>query len=105
MKEAGLENAWSSVPGLEYDSAYGLGATDVEGLTRLPDDTRYWFIENDEDTSSSVYTENLARNKVWTSLPFVEAGNVTRIPDRIWMFGGPAAMMQFLDAVQDVVKA
>jgi hypothetical protein len=35
----------------------------------------------------------------------VEDGSVHRFPDSIWMFGGPASMMQFLDAVQAAVKA
>lgn len=105
MDDAGLANAWSSVSGLKPDPAYGLGATDVEGLTRLPDDTRFWYIENDDDTSSNVFRGTLKTNKVWTSLPFVKAGDVTRIPDRIWMFGGPESMMAFLDAIQSNVKA
>ena len=36
LAEVGITNAWSSVPDLETDPAYGLGQTDVEGLTRLP---------------------------------------------------------------------
>ncbi|GGF57356.1 ABC transporter substrate-binding protein [Marmoricola endophyticus] len=105
MKEVGLTSAWSSVPGLEFDPAYGLGQTDVEGLTKLPDDTRFWYIENEDDASSSPFSGSLAGNQVWRSLPFVKAGAVQRIPDRIWMFGGPAAMEQFLDAVQQSVRA
>ena len=33
----GLENAWD----VEGDKDYGLGSTDVEGLTKLPDDTQF----------------------------------------------------------------
>jgi iron complex transport system substrate-binding protein len=102
MEELGIDNAWSRVPGLKMDPVYGLGETDVEGLTRLPEDTHYWYIGGVEDPD--VYRTSLKDNKVWTSLPFVEAGKVTRVPDKIWMFGGPESMMQFLDAVQDAVK-
>ncbi|MGH1564550.1 iron-siderophore ABC transporter substrate-binding protein [Mumia sp. DW29H23] len=100
LKELGFANPWSAI-GIEGDPAYGLGQTDVEGLTKLPDDTLYWYIGNDAE--ADPYTDALKDNKVWTSLPFVEAGNVTRLPDSIWMFGGPASMEAFLDAVQDTV--
>jgi iron complex transport system substrate-binding protein len=36
---------------------------------------------------------------VWQSLPFVKGGNVTRLPDGIWMFGGPVSMTAYVDAV------
>jgi iron complex transport system substrate-binding protein len=36
---------------------------------------------------------------VWTSLPVVMAGNVHRLPDGIWMFGGPTSMERYVDAV------
>ncbi len=102
MGELGLDNAWSQVDGLEFDPAYGLAQTDVEGLSKLPDDTRFWYIANDTD-GGDPYAGTLADNRVWTGLPFVEAGDTYRFPDAIWMFGGPASMMQFLDAVQDAV--
>ena len=40
----------------------------------------------------------LGDNAVWKSLPFVESGDVHRLPDGIWMFGGPAAMTGYIDA-------
>jgi iron complex transport system substrate-binding protein len=102
LEDVGLANAWSSVKGLKTDAVYGLGQTDVEGLTRLPDDTRYWYIAGVEDPD--VYQTVLKKNRVWTSLPFVEAGGVHRIPDKIWMFGGPESMIQFLDAIQEAAE-
>jgi hypothetical protein len=74
------------------------------GLTKLPDDTVFWYIANDAD-GGDPYTTSLKNNRIWKSLPFVEDGSVHRFPDSIWMFGGPASMMQFLDAVQAAVKA
>jgi len=103
LAEVGLRNAWSTIDGLKTDPAYGLGETDVEGLTKLPDDTSFWYIANEED-GGDPYTTSLKGNRIWTSLPFVEDGSVHRFPDSIWMFGGPASMMQFLDAVQAAVK-
>ena len=95
----GLTNAWAG----EVDPLYGLGQTDVEGLTKLPSDTSFWYLANDSAGEDPFGTE-LAKNKVWTSLPFVEAGNVHRVPDAIWMFGGPRSMITFLDAVQTIAR-
>jgi iron complex transport system substrate-binding protein len=104
LGEVGLRNAWSSIKGLKYDSVYGLAQTDVEGLTKLPEDTVFWYIANDAD-GGDPYASSLKDNRVWTSLLFVDRGAVHRFPDSIWMFGGPASMMQLLDAVRAAVKA
>ncbi|GAA0964903.1 iron-siderophore ABC transporter substrate-binding protein [Frigoribacterium faeni] len=93
-EELGLVNAWT----VEGDEAYGLATTDVEGLTQLPDDTRFLYITNTVD-GDDPFADVLADNAVWTSLPFVAAGDVDRLPDGIWMFGGPAAMTAYVDAV------
>ncbi|MFJ8825083.1 ABC transporter substrate-binding protein [Streptomyces sp. NPDC102467] len=89
----GLKNAWK----LKGDKAYGLATTDVEGLTGLGDDVRFVYIANKSETD--VFTKDLAGNSVWKSLPFVESGDVDRLPDGIWMFGGPKSMEQYIDAV------
>ncbi|MFD7134355.1 ABC transporter substrate-binding protein [Streptomyces sp. NPDC059894] len=98
-EQLGLKNAWT----VEGDAAYGLGSTDVEGLTDLPDDVRFAYIGSDEDASSTPFTGALAKNAVWTSLPFVKAGDVHRLPDGIWMFGGPGSMEAYIDAVVDAL--
>ncbi|KQX61338.1 iron-siderophore ABC transporter substrate-binding protein [Streptomyces sp. Root1310] len=95
----GLKNAWT----VKGDAAYGLGTTDVEGLTALPKGTRFAYIANDDDASSTPFTGALAKNAVWTSLPFVKAGEVHRLPDGIWMFGGPESMEAYIDAVVDAL--
>lgn len=97
LAELGFANAWDDI-GIEGDAVYGLGQTDVEGLTKLPDEALYWYIGNDSE-GDDVYSDSLADNPIWTSLPFVSAGNVVRLPDSIWMFGGPASMTQFVAAV------
>ncbi|MFI9201197.1 ABC transporter substrate-binding protein [Streptomyces sp. NPDC053048] len=99
-EKLGLKNAWS----VKGDASYGLGSTDVEGLTKLGDDVQFAYIGSDGDKSSIPFTGKLADNKVWTSLPFVEKGNVHRLPDGIWMFGGPESMGKYVDAVVEALK-
>ncbi|MFE0252256.1 iron-siderophore ABC transporter substrate-binding protein [Streptomyces sp. NPDC059010] len=100
-EELGLKNAWT----LKGDKDYGLGTTDVEGLTQLGDGARFAYIGNDGDTSSTPFTDALAKDKVWTSLPFVKKGNVHRLPDGIWMFGGQQSMGAYIDAlVKELTK-
>ncbi|TDD67881.1 iron-siderophore ABC transporter substrate-binding protein [Jiangella aurantiaca] len=96
--EIGLENPWP----MEGDPVYGLAQTDVEGLTALPGDVRFWYMANDND-GGDAFADNLAGNAIWESLPFVQAGNVVRFPDSLWMFGGPTSMMQYVDAAVDAL--
>lgn len=90
-EELGLENAWTG----EGDADYGLGSTDVEGLTAVGD-VEFLYITNGE---ADAYQNELAGNAVWQSLPFVQSGKVHRLPDGIWMFGGPSSMNDYIDAV------
>jgi iron complex transport system substrate-binding protein len=92
--ELGLRNAWT----LEGDEAYGLASTDVEGLTKLGDGVQFMYIGNKAD-GADPFADALADNAVWKSLPFVEAGDVHRLPDGIWMFGGPESMDAYVEAV------
>ncbi|MFE8936277.1 iron-siderophore ABC transporter substrate-binding protein [Streptomyces sp. NPDC007872] len=99
-EKLGLKNAWT----VKGDPAYGLGATDVEGLTTIGD-VHFAYIGNDQDPTSNPFTGVLTKDKVWTSLPFVKKGNVHRLPDGIWMFGGPASMNRYVDsAVTELTK-
>lgn len=90
-EELGMTNAWTA----EGDADYGLGSTDVEGLTALGD-VSFFYIATD---GMDPYQNELATNAVWTSLPFVQSGNVHRLADGIWMFGGPSSMNDYIDAV------
>jgi ferric hydroxamate transport system substrate-binding protein len=92
-QELGLVNAWP----MAGDEDYGLASTDVEGLTVLGD-VEFVYITNRAE-GPDPFVEGLEGNAVWQSLPFVQAGNVTRLPDGIWMFGGPASMRQFVEAI------
>ncbi|MEU6343204.1 iron-siderophore ABC transporter substrate-binding protein [Streptomyces sp. NPDC046977] len=89
----GLKNAWT----MKGDKDYGLAATDVEGLTGLGD-IRFAYIGSDSEPSD-VFADDLGKNAVWKSLPFVKKGNVHRLPDGIWMFGGPRSMEAYVDAL------
>ncbi|MEU1085670.1 iron-siderophore ABC transporter substrate-binding protein [Streptomyces sp. NPDC005576] len=92
----GLKNAWT----VEGDKAYGLATTDVEGLTKLGD-VHFTYVANDVD--GDAFADNLAKNAVWKSLPFVEDGNVHRLPDGVWMFGGPRSMEAYADSLVDAL--
>ncbi|MFI6937960.1 ABC transporter substrate-binding protein [Streptomyces sp. NPDC050418] len=94
-EKLGLKNAWT----VKGDEAYGLGKTDVEGLTKLPEDVHFAYIGNKDDKSSTPFTGILAKDKVWTSLPFVKKDNVHRLDDGIWMFGGPESMGAYVDGL------
>ncbi|TQM42729.1 iron-siderophore ABC transporter substrate-binding protein [Pseudonocardia cypriaca] len=92
-RELGLVNAWA----MKGDESYGTATTDVEGLTTLGDvEFVYW---TNKVEGPDPFVDGLAGNAVWQSLPFVQAGNVERLPDGIWMFGGPASMRQYIDAI------
>ncbi|PSM41033.1 ABC transporter substrate-binding protein [Streptomyces dioscori] len=94
-KRLGLKNAWK----VKGDAAYGLGSTDVEGLTDLPKDTQFAYIGNEDDKTATPFTGVLTKNAVWKSLPFVKSGDVHRLDDGIWMFGGPGSMSAYIDAL------
>ncbi|WP_405651852.1 iron-siderophore ABC transporter substrate-binding protein [Streptomyces sp. RK9] len=99
-EKLGLKNDWK----VKGDKVYGLGTTDVEGLTKLDEDVRFAYIGNDGDKGSNPFAGALKKDKVWTSLPFVKKGNVHRLPDGIWMFGGPGSMNKYVDSVVDTLK-
>ncbi|MGA4844960.1 ABC transporter substrate-binding protein [Streptomyces sp. G5(2025)] len=99
-EKLGLKNDWT----VKGDKIYGLGATDVEGLTQLDKDVQFVYIGNDGDKSSNPFTGVLKKDKVWTSLSFVKKGNVHRLPDGTWMFGATASMSQYVDAVVEALK-
>ena len=93
-EKLGLKNAWT----VKGDESYGLAATDVEGLTKLGADVQFAYIGSDGDKNSTPFAGVLAKDKVWTSLPFVKKGDVHRLPDGIWMFGGPESMGKYVDS-------
>lgn len=92
FESIGFTNAW---PG-EGDAQYGLGVTDVEGLSVLQDDAHIVYMTvGDRD----VFTQDLADNAIFQELPTVQAGDVHRLPDGIWLFGGVHSMAAYADAL------
>jgi iron complex transport system substrate-binding protein len=90
-EELGTTNAWTG----EVDPAYGLGQTDIEGMTAVGDAT--FFYTGTQDPDNDVMGE-LAKNEIWKALPAVVEGNTHAFPPGIWTFGGPRSAQQALDA-------
>ncbi|MEU8128878.1 iron-siderophore ABC transporter substrate-binding protein [Micromonospora sp. NPDC049049] len=89
--QLGLTNAWTG----KVDEAWGLGQTDVEGMTVLKDpDMHLFYNASDGD---DVFADGLAGNAIWKSLPFVQKGNLHKMPNGIWTFGGPLSGKQYID--------
>lgn len=87
--ELGLKNAYTE-PG---DDVWGIGSLDLEGLTSLPKDTNLLYWQN----SLSDPIAALKGNQLWEGLSFVKAGNVQPAANQIWVYGGPASLMQWAD--------
>ncbi|NLU78878.1 iron-siderophore ABC transporter substrate-binding protein [Micromonospora sp. HNM0581] len=93
--ELGLTNGWTG----ETDPAWGLGQTDVEGLTVLKSPDLHFFYNASDGTD--VFADGLSSNAIWQSLPFVQQGNLHRMPDGVWTFGGPLSGKQYIDQFVD----
>ena len=96
--QLGLKNAWSD-PG---DEQWGLSDADIEALTKLPADTSFLYWGNVE---SDPVNTTLRKNAVWKGLEFVKQNKVTKAADKIWVYGGPASMMQWVDDVARVIAS
>ncbi|MDO9455462.1 ABC transporter substrate-binding protein [Nocardioides sp.] len=94
-EELGLENAWTG----KVDDVYGLGQTDVEGITAIKDAELFYT-----GTESSGWLEQLESNRLWTGSDFVEDDRVNPFPTGIWTFGGPRSGEQILDAYVEALS-
>jgi len=99
-EKLGLENAWTG----KVDPVWGLGTTDVEGVTALEDNKDLRFLYS-ASAEPDVFTQGLADNPIWESLPFVERDNMTKLDKGTWTFGGPAACEKFIDQLLEVYAA
>ena len=64
------------------------------------------FLYNSNATQGDdPFATTLAGNAVWQSLPFVQSGDVHRLPDGVWVFGGPASMTAYVDALVETLTA
>ena len=91
-EELGLKNAWTG----EVDPAYGLGQTDIEGISKVGDAN--FFYTGTEDPESEDYVELLKKNDIWANIPAVKDDRTTAFPAGIWTFGGPRSAGQIVDA-------
>lgn len=90
----GLTNVWEG----EVDPAYGLGSTDIEGLTQIGD-ANLFFTSTESDTWLSALEENA----LWKNAPFVEQDRVFPFPQGVWTFGGPRSGEQIVEAYVDAL--
>ncbi len=95
-EELGLTNAWTG----DVDPVYGLGLTDIEGVSEVG--AAMLLHTGTKDGSDDIFAE-LAKNKIWSSLPAVKEGRLHAFPEGIWTFGGPRSSQQVLDAYVDVL--
>ncbi|RLP93935.1 ABC transporter substrate-binding protein [Micromonospora sp. CV4] len=89
--QLGLTNAWTG----KTDEVWGLGQTDVEGMSVLKDPNLHLFYNASDGVD--VFADGLAGNAIWKSLPFVQQGNLHKMPDGVWTFGGPLSGKQYID--------
>ncbi|WP_205856496.1 ABC transporter substrate-binding protein [Phytoactinopolyspora endophytica] len=94
-EELGLVNAWEG----DVDEEWGLGQTDVEGLTSLENPHFFYSSSDGED----VFADGLADNAIWNDLPFVENGQVHKLDDGTWTFGGPASSTNIIDQFVEIL--
>jgi ABC-type Fe3+-hydroxamate transport system substrate-binding protein len=92
----GLVNQWDG----EVDAAWGLGVTDVEGLTSLGE-LHFFYSASDDDP----FADGLVGNPIWDNLPFVASGDVHKLAAGTWTFGGPAAARFFVQQVVDALAS
>jgi ferric hydroxamate transport system substrate-binding protein len=95
-EELGLENAWTG----EVDAAYGLGQTDIEGMTEVGDAT--FFHTGTTDPAGDINAE-LEKNQAWQQIPAVAEGRDHAFPPGIWTFGGPRSAEQIVTAYADLL--
>ncbi|GGK00988.1 ABC transporter substrate-binding protein [Pilimelia anulata] len=85
----GLANTWTG----KVDALWGLGTTDVEGLTPLK--TRDLHFLYNASAGDDVFAAGLSTNAIWRSMTFVQKGQVRKLTPGIWTFGGPASCRQY----------
>ena len=93
-EELGLTNAWTG----EVDPAYGLGQSDIEGMTAVGAATLLRTGTKEEPD----WTAELEKNDIWAGLPAVAEGRSHAFPEHVWTFGGPRSAQEILDAYVDV---
>ena len=103
-EELGMTTAWTDEIDAAYgsggvDPAYGLGQTDIEGLTAVG--AANLFYSNDEEEGS--YVTELEKSPIWTALPAVQEDRAYAFPAGVWGAGGPLSCQQAIDAYVDAL--
>jgi ferric hydroxamate transport system substrate-binding protein len=88
-EEIGLTNVWKG----EVDPAYGLGQTDLEGITDIGD---AWLFHT--STDQDTWFDELEGNPLWENAEFVQQDRVVAFPSGTWTFGGPRSSIQVVEA-------
>ncbi|MDN5592779.1 MAG: iron-siderophore ABC transporter substrate-binding protein [Brevibacterium aurantiacum] len=96
-EELGLKNVWTG----EVDPAYGLGQTDIEGISKVGDAN--FFYTGTDDPDSEDFVDLLKKNDIWSNIPAVKDERTYAFPSGIWTFGGPKSSEQALDAYVDAL--
>ncbi|MDN6747022.1 MAG: iron-siderophore ABC transporter substrate-binding protein, partial [Brevibacterium sp.] len=65
-EELGLKNVWTG----EVDPAYGLGQTDIEGISKVGDAN--FFYTGTDDPESEDFVDLLKKNDIWSNIPAVK---------------------------------
>lgn len=91
-EEIGLTNVWEG----EVDPAYGLGQTDLEGITGIGD---AWLFHT--STDQDTWIGELEGNPLWENAEFVQQDKVVPFPNGTWTFGGPRSSIQVVEAFVD----
>ena len=105
-EQLGLTPAWTEEIDASYgsggvDPAYGLGQTDIEGLTAVGNAT--FFYSSDE--AADGYVTEFGKSPIWTALPAVQEGRAHAFPAGVWGAGGPLSNQQAIDAYVDIITA
>jgi len=90
--ELGLTNVWKG----ETDPAYGLGSTDIEGMTTVGSATL--LHTGTDDPHSDSFITAAEKNPAWASIPAVKEKRIHAFPTGIWTFGGPRSAVKIADA-------
>jgi iron complex transport system substrate-binding protein len=94
----GLKNVWTG----QVDPQWGLGQTDVEGLTAITDPKTVLFYSASEE---DVFTTGLAQNAVYQRLPFVVSKKIHKLEAGTWTFGGPKSIIFTADQIVKAITA
>lgn len=97
-ESVGLKNAYTG----KVDPQWGLGQTDVEGLSSITDPKTHLFYSASEE---DVFTDGLAGNPLWDRLPFVVSGKITKLEAGTWTFGGPKSVVRIAEQFVRAVTA